>query len=303
MVISDKGGERTAKELMAMRTERSKQLHNFRMPCLKWGNQRFLRCMKVNLNGEVSAAATDRSSSGSELENGLIGRRRELEPDWRGWIERDQRKESFKNSSSPTSGAGASGLKSKAKSGGDDGIEAVREKLMSDLQTEADKMKVAILREGLKETSTAAAAAASEAEAARPWNLRTRRAACKVPNAMNGAIGAGGTKSLKVDERRANHSPLRTDSKSPRLRGDAAAVTADGPTGEKRGRAKFSVSLSRREIEEDFMVMAGHRPHRRPKKRPKIVQNQLDTLFPGLWLTEVTADIYKVADDPENGRR
>ncbi|KAI3720056.1 hypothetical protein L6452_20964 [Arctium lappa] len=63
-----------------------------------------------------------------------------------------------------------------------------------------------------------------------------------------------------------------------------------------RVRAKFSVSLSRREMEKDFEDMGERRLPRKPKKRPKSVQNQLDTLFPGLWLTEINADLYRVSD-------
>ena len=44
----------------------------------------------------------------------------------------------------------------------------------------------------------------------------------------------------------------------------------------KRERPKFSVSLSREEVRDDFMAMVGTRPPRRPKKRARIVQKQLD---------------------------
>ncbi|XP_059655491.1 uncharacterized protein LOC132302600 [Cornus florida] len=279
MVILGKDRDGVAEKLTAMGPERSKPLHNFSMPCLKWGNQRFLRCVKVNSNGDVSAV--DRRSSAPAVDNGVIGWRRESESEKRGSIIRT---ESFKKSPSPAANVGGSGRKSEAESGGDDGIEAIRTKLMFDLQTAADKMKVAILREGLEDEPPAAAAAA------RPWNLRTRRAA------SNG-MGGGGGKSLKVDDRRPNFSPLRTENRSPRSRGVAA------PTTEKEERPKFSVSLSRREIEHDFREMVGHRPPRRPKKRAKIVQNQVDSLFPGLWLTEITADCYKVPDAPESGKK
>ncbi|GMP58905.1 hypothetical protein CsSME_00022402 [Camellia sinensis var. sinensis] len=254
---------------MAMGSERSKPLHNFTMPCLKWGSQRYLRCMKMNPNGEVCSA--DRRSSASEVDKRLIGRR----------IGRTDRKESFQKSPSPAeTEVGVFGRKSKAASDGDDGIEAVREKLMFDLQTAADKMKVAILREGLEDVRPPTAAAApAEADGARPWNLRTRRAACKAPTGINGAIGGGGG-----------------------LVGDVTVPAGENLAGEMRDRAKFSVSLCRREIGDDFMVIAGHRPPRRPKKRPKIVQEQLDCLFPGLWLTEITADIYKVPEVPETGK-
>nr|ACU20234.1 unknown [Glycine max] len=61
-------------------------------------------------------------------------------------------------------------------------------------------------------------------------------------------------------------------------------------------RAKFSVSLSKEQVEQDFWAFLGTRPPRRPKKRPRIVQKNLDTLFPGLWLTDVTAESYKVPE-------
>uniref|UniRef100_A0A2P2MXC3 Uncharacterized protein n=1 Tax=Rhizophora mucronata TaxID=61149 RepID=A0A2P2MXC3_RHIMU len=51
------------------------------------------------------------------------------------------------------------------------------------------------------------------------------------------------------------------------------------------------------------MEILGQRPARRPKKRPRIVQKQLDTLFPGLWLTEVTPEMYKVHENPDNAKR
>lgn len=61
---------------------------------------------------------------------------------------------------------------------------------------------------------------------------------------------------------------------------------------------KFSIALSRHEIEEDIFAWTGSKPSRRPKKRPRTVQKQLDTLFPGLWLGSITADSYKVSEAP-----
>lgn len=77
-----------------------------------------------------------------------------------------------------------------------------------------------------------------------------------------------------------------------RLRGETTQCE------EKRKKEKFWIALSKEEIEEDIFVMTGSRPSRRPKKRPKIVQKQVDSVFPGLWLVGVTADAYKVADTP-----
>lgn len=297
---------------MAMGHERSKPLHNFTLPCgLKWGNQKFLRCAKVDSNGEI--AHLHRRSNGSES----IGRRtREIDVTMNNRRSNGVKdyllKETEVGFSRKFRSAGYNGA-----AGGGNGIAAVREKLMFDLQAEADKMKYAIFRDGLEEeevkevyptpspaaapssTMTAAAEVTAGVDGSRPWNLRTRRAACKAPmNGISAAVGGGGSNgALKVDVIRNNgSSPLRTENKSVRLRNEFAGA-GDSNTGEKRKRANFSVSLHRREIEEDFMAMVGHRPARRPKKRARMVQKNLDTLFPGLWLTEITADLYKVPDD------
>ncbi|KAJ6838674.1 transcription initiation factor TFIID subunit 4 isoform X2 [Iris pallida] len=116
-------------------------------------------------------------------------------------------------------------------------------------------------------TAAAAAAAAATAspvtapssEAPAPWNLRTRRSTCDSPAA-------------------------------------AEAPPEQNPNPKERGRADFSVELSFEEIEEDFVRMKGRKPYRRPKKRPRSVQKKLDSLFPGLWLEEITADSYKTND-------
>ncbi|KAH0671844.1 uncharacterized protein [Solanum tuberosum] len=290
---------------MAMGHERSKPLHNFDLPCgLKWGNQKFLRCAKVDSNGEIPHF--HRRSNGSDS----IGRRmREIDGmvnNRRSSVVKDELlKETEVGFTRKFRSAGYNGA---AGGGGGDGIAAVREKLMFDLQAEADKMKYAIFRDGLEEEvsvtpATAPTEVTTDVDASRPWNLRTRRAACKAP--MNGIAGGGGggggsNGALKVDVIRNNGSsslsPLRSEIKSVRLRSEFAGA-GDSYTGEKRKRTNFSVSLGRREIEEDFMAMVGHRPPRRPKKRAKMVQKNLDTLFPGLWLTEITPDLYKVPDD------
>ncbi|KAK2972919.1 hypothetical protein RJ640_026671 [Escallonia rubra] len=283
MVLMGRGREREGEKAMA--------LHNFDDTAwLKWGSQRVLRCMRVG--GCDGISAVDRRSLG------LIGGRR---GEGGGVVLPVERRKSA----------------AAVIDGGDGGIEAVRTKLMFDLQAAADKIKDAILREGLaaeggeeeeqqppppaveEELPQAVEEelpAPAETEVVRPWNLRTRRAACKAPKG-----GGGGGKGFSVDVGKPSSSPSRVEraeSRSPRLRGSAAAGgNAAVPSSEKR--AKFSVALSRREIEQDFLAMVGQRPPRRPKKRPRIVQKQMDTLFPGLWLTEVSAEDYKVPDEVE----
>ncbi|KAJ8562990.1 hypothetical protein K7X08_031442 [Anisodus acutangulus] len=243
-----------------MGPERSKPLHNFTLPCgLKWGNQKFLRCVKVDSDRRREPEVVDRRRP-----NGSLSRK-------------------FRSVNGDS----------------DEGIEAVREKLMFDLQTETDKMKDAILRKGLDFPVPApeTVVISDAGDLARPWNLRSRRAACNEANGFIAGAGGSGGGGSKIDVNRTNGlTPLRTDNnKSSRFRSDFAGGASC--SGEKRERVKYSVSLSRREREEDFMAMVGHRPPRRPKKRPKLVQNKLDTLFPGLWLTEITAELYKVNED------
>nr|GMD24888.1 uncharacterized protein LOC109156702 [Ipomoea batatas] len=312
---------------MAMGPERSKPpLHNFTLPCgLKWGNQKFLRCAKVDSNGEISGGVVHRRSYGSSEPSA----RRRVQPPAAAMAQPQRRGSNEPACVAKRAKVGETGRK--FGSDVDNGIAAVREKLMFDLQKAADKMKDAIFREGLEDEERrrvvtvdvdveepppppppAAAAepelapttvipSAGAGDSARPWNLRTRRSACKTAATGIPADGGGGSsRGLNIDVTKPNVSPSRTtDNKSPRLRsGSVGAATAGASSsGEKRDRAKFSVPLGKREIEEDFMAILGQRPPRRPKKRPKLVQRNLDTLFPGLWLSEITPDLYKVPDD------
>ncbi|KAG4918739.1 hypothetical protein HKD37_20G056777 [Glycine soja] len=278
---------------MAMGPERSKPLHNFMLPCLKWGGQRHLRCTKHPSDSSSADAAGDRRSPAPR--------------------EFDSPPPPLTNADTRTRLTRPRFLV------GDEGIDAVREKLMLDLKTEADRMKDAILGKEVAEynndvemndappppvTGVRMKDAILGKEVAeynngvemndapplpvtgvRTWNLRTRRAP------------VAGDKGVRIDERRgggggSSLSPLRM--KSPKLRGS--------PEKEERRPVKFSLTLAKKEIEEDFMRIVGHRPPRRPKKRPRNVQKQLDTLFPGQWLSEVCADSYKVPDDAETGK-
>lgn len=182
-----------------MPPERSRPLHNFTLPRLKWGNQRFLRCTKLNnINPNPNRRSSDHDNNG---------------------------------------------------------IDEVREKLMLDLRLAADKMKLSILENKGKQLDN------SNPE--RPWNLRTRRT-------------SNSSENLTI----INEENTKTNTKTP----------------------KFSITLSREEIEADFLAMTGTKPPRRPKKRPKAVQRQLDALLPGAWLTEVTPESYNVPEYPESGK-
>ncbi|XP_062218162.1 uncharacterized protein LOC133918334 [Phragmites australis] len=101
----------------------------------------------------------------------------------------------------------------------------------------------------------------------RPWNLRTRPSATAAPPR-----------------------PERSDDAA-----EAAMERAPVPTKDTKKRG-FSIVLSKEEIAEDFAAIRGTRPPRRPKKRPRAVQRQLDLLYPGLCLSDVTPGSYKIEE-------
>ncbi|KAF2315714.1 hypothetical protein GH714_040245 [Hevea brasiliensis] len=214
--------------------DRSKPLHNFSLPCLKWGHQRVLRCVKVTDDPHLR--------SSSLIPNGLQPKPTNLDTP--------------KNHKP---------------------IPIQENRISPDLRFNggAKRLKVSPLLEEERGND----------DSTKPWNLRTRRAACKAP--------------LRIEEKRNIDSPRKTlDIDSPR-RNDSSLVKRQS-TEPVKERVKFSVPLSKEEIEQDFMEISRIRPPRRPKKRPRIVQKYLDSIFPGLWLTEVTPDSYEVPEVPES---
>ncbi|KAJ1284811.1 hypothetical protein BS78_03G234100 [Paspalum vaginatum] len=98
-----------------------------------------------------------------------------------------------------------------------------------------------------------------------PWNLRARRSATAAPTRPAGSEDAD----------------------------EEAGAAAPATEAKKR---VFSVALSKQEVVEDFAAIRGTRPPRRPKKRPRTVQRQLDLLYPGLCLADVTPGSYKIEE-------
>ncbi|XP_045792603.1 uncharacterized protein LOC123887343 isoform X2 [Trifolium pratense] len=195
-----------------MEPERSKPLHNFSLPCLKWGTTRLLRCVNNNNNNDPSPLINPNSSQNDPIR---------------------------KN---------------------DESVDAVRERIMGDLRVAAKKLKVSIF----EENGDVGGGGGGSNGAIRPWNLRTRRAACKAPPPP----------SLPIPP------PVRDDG---RRFFDVGSSTPSSPMVMKKKKmvmvnekVKFSVSLSKEEVEEDFWALVGTRPPRRPKKRPRIVQRQLN---------------------------
>ncbi|KAK2977837.1 hypothetical protein RJ640_014583 [Escallonia rubra] len=111
----------------------------------------------------------------------------------------------------------------------------------------------------------AAAAAAAEESVPKTWNLRPRKAAPQKPNPLNGGSSKNG--GMSPQENKAQASPQNKRA----------------PNGEekKQKRRTFAIALTREEIEEDVFAMTGARPSRRPKKRPRTVQRQIDVVLGG----------------------
>ncbi|KAL7158432.1 hypothetical protein ABFS83_02G143100 [Erythranthe nasuta] len=108
----------------------------------------------------------------------------------------------------------------------------------------------------------------------------------KVPGSMLEKNKAGGN-----DDNQSPPPPLMKSAPPKNEGGGGAAATekkADGGGEVKKKEIHkkpiLTIALTKREIEEDIYALTGAKPARRPRKRPKNVQKQLDMVFPGLWL-------------------
>lgn len=258
------------------RPERPKTLHNFTLPSsLKWGSQRHLTCTKIESTSSTGdhrlrrrSPPTKVASSSSPFRFG--------ESDHRNDVNQHRRSRNAASFRSVDDGGGEEG----------EGIEEFRVKIMSDLKTVRDKITRSMYALGGEEkdddeeeerrTDGGSGHEEKEVSPVKPWNLRKRRAAA--------------CKEATEEERVGNPSPP-----PPPSRNDPTRVVKERAK-EVVVRPKFSVKLSKKEIEEDFMAFVGRRPPRRPKKRPRTVQKILDSLHPAFYLTEVTLDDYKVEE-------
>ncbi|VVA94267.1 unnamed protein product [Arabis nemorensis] len=157
----------------------------------------------------------------------------------------------------------------------EEGIEEFREKIMSDLKTVADKMTESIFR------------VTEEEEEKRKDELESKRRAAPITETERNLYNGLGI----VEEKRVNFSILGYES------------TNSNRSREKKEVTKFVSTLTKKEIEDDYVEMTGHRPPRRPKKRPRTIQKQVDMLYPAVYFTEINQDIYKVPEAAENVKR
>ncbi|KAL0700883.1 hypothetical protein Bca4012_057005 [Brassica carinata] len=145
-------------------------------------------------------------------------------------------------------------------SGGEEGIEEFREKMMLDIRT----VKESIFREHVLDYKEHTMNEKDEWEQpkkerettveAKRWNFRKRRGDCEAPFMELGF----------VEEEKVNRSI----------------------------RSTFISTLSKKEVEDDMMMMMmmGQPPPRRPEKRPRNVQKKINLLHPAFYFSEVTED-------------
>ncbi|GJV15576.1 DUF1639 family protein [Tanacetum coccineum] len=122
-------------------------------------------------------------------------------------------------------------------------------------------------------------AAAVEVEL-KPWKLRPRKSVTNGNGEVNGNGEGGGERS--------SGRLLRT------VEVVAAEAVAEEEDREAMMKRRLWISLSKDEIEHDILMFTGAKPVRRPKKRNKIAQKNLDNVFPGLYLVGMSADSYRV---------
>ena len=221
------------------RPERPKTLHNFTLPSLKWGSQRHLTCTKI-----------ESTSSGGSGDHRLRRRSPPLRfSDSSVAIPASGESEHRSRSSNRNSQhrrLRTAPLKS-ADDGGEEeeeGIEEFRVKIMSDLKTVRDKITQSMYdlgeqdEEQRRTDGSGSGQEEKEVSLVKPWNLRKRRAACKEP----------------AEERIVNPSPPPSRNDPTRVvKERRGAVEAETTAKEMMERPKFSVKLSKKELEEDFM--------------------------------------------------
>ncbi|OWM88355.1 hypothetical protein CDL15_Pgr003767 [Punica granatum] len=250
---------------MATAPVKSQPLHNFSLPnFLRWGggsNGHHPRFRRSAMAGESASAETDSD-------------RNESDPDSRPIRAGSRHSHRF------LFGAGSSGNLDKPRGQSPDLKE--ENQRISGRNGKISSKNDGNESEGAEEAE--AEAEAQEEAVQRPWNLRPRRAN---PSPRVGEFSEAAAAIAQSPGE--NQQP-----KSTRLRGLAETSAVAG--GERKEKRRFWIALSKEEIEEDIFVMTGSRPARRPKKRAKHVQKQLNSIFPGLWLVGASADDCRQTD-------
>ncbi|CAA7402053.1 unnamed protein product [Spirodela intermedia] len=249
---------------------RQSRLHNFSFPSVSWGSHRLLRCLKIDPPG---GSPSPRVGSAAEKESS--------------WPPRSRSSPSF-----VAARRGPNQVDEEEEEG--EYLARFRDVVMSEFGETFGRIPI------LSPSGSPAAARCKEiremapsseaAEGARPWNLRLRRAACNAPAAA--MVNVGLHKANKQNQNK-HQSPVAQDNAGTATnsgRGLRSEAPAEG-----KERTRFSQVLSKDEIEDDFLAMTGSKPPRRPKKRPRNIQKQIEMIYPGLYLCEITPELYRTS--------
>ncbi|KAG6512760.1 hypothetical protein ZIOFF_030889 [Zingiber officinale] len=145
--------------------------------------------------------------------------------------------------------------------GDDSGVEDVRERLLVHLREAADRMKLVLPKDCDEAEPAPVPESAPDLKAfdgykALPWNLRTRRGASReIERCRSGSPAP---------------TPPAVEKRTVRLRSKDS---------KRKERPRFSISLTKEEIDEDIYAVTGCRARRRPRKRPRVIQKQLEVRF------------------------
>ncbi|KAK2352505.1 hypothetical protein P8452_73320 [Trifolium repens] len=126
----------------------------------------------------------------------------------------------------------------------------------------------------------------SKTQLVKTWNLRPRKPRVNPEKQGNNGSGGGG---------RPRESATPTRASKPRSAAkNRPQPKVVRPMMEKR---ELVISLTKEEIEHDFILMTGEKPPKKSNRRTKAVQKNLDDIFPGTHLTKITPERYNVHDN------
>lgn len=136
-------------------------------------------------------------------------------------------------------------------------------------------------REGIDEGGKEGKTNTKSDEDIRLWNLRPRNVRSKFENAKFGGESSGKSKSqpqLRSGASKSGGKEGKGGGGGGEKKEKCERHEDNKERGEKKEKKKLSISISltKEEIEEDIFALTGSKPSRRPKKRPKNVQKQLD---------------------------
>ncbi|OIW17603.1 hypothetical protein TanjilG_28953 [Lupinus angustifolius] len=132
-----------------------------------------------------------------------------------------------------------------------------------------------------------------EGEGKKKFNLRPRKEKKVVNSRTQINVAAKGSRNGAT---RVTRQTCKLPEIPTRLRTQTRSRTANNATGS--ASTVFSLTLTKKEIESDFLKMTGELPPKKPLRRPRNVQNQIDAIFPGMFLDTITAETYKIPDPP-----